>query len=188
MTVMLSADFQDHQHVGSLVCGWGEFTSFSGACFQDPRLSLVTMCVTHLSWHGVLIPVMLARCSSQPPSCCSCYACAAALCFLFPQAGPRWHEDAGEMLLDAREAKRDPGLLKLPLGWDSSFSVSVGLVCLAVPGVHCVCFTCLPFWPLAGGAAVGLYPLYSCGSWEKGRRKMVHCLPYCSEALIVHAD
>lgn len=41
VTVLLSADFQDYQHAGSLVRGWEKLPSFSGACFQDPRLSLV---------------------------------------------------------------------------------------------------------------------------------------------------
>lgn len=36
VTVLLSADFQDYQHAGSLVCGWEKLPSFSGACFQDP--------------------------------------------------------------------------------------------------------------------------------------------------------
>lgn len=36
VTVLLLADFQDHQHAGSLVRGWGGLPSFSGACFQDP--------------------------------------------------------------------------------------------------------------------------------------------------------
>ena len=41
VTVLLLADFQDDQHAGSVVRGWEELPSFSGACFQDPRLSLV---------------------------------------------------------------------------------------------------------------------------------------------------
>lgn len=36
VTMLLSADLQDNQHAGSLVHGREGFTSFSGACFQDP--------------------------------------------------------------------------------------------------------------------------------------------------------
>lgn len=36
VTVLLSTDFQNNQHAGSLVCGWEELPSFSGARFQDP--------------------------------------------------------------------------------------------------------------------------------------------------------
>lgn len=36
VTMLLSADLQDHQHAGSLVRGREGLPSFSGACFQDP--------------------------------------------------------------------------------------------------------------------------------------------------------